>query len=151
MRFLLLIILVVAVGCNKEVKTVKEDSTNTIAVETLPSSKEDCDENFDAFFIRFQNDSVFQKNHVKFPLKNTFLDNDYVNVIREDILRDKYRFNDFENDKTAEDYTVNLKQEKNNDTVYYSYRGIDNGIFIDIKFLQINGCWYLVAIEDSST
>tara|TARA_B100001105_G_C22284724_1_gene396855 strand:- start:430 stop:897 length:468 start_codon:yes stop_codon:yes gene_type:complete len=118
--------------------------------------KEDpCDTDFDVFFKKFQSDSIFQRQHVKFPLKNTYLnsDGDY-EVLRKDITVLNYRFLDFTKDEEAAKaengaFTINIEKEK--DSVFYQARGIDNGIHEDIKFAFIDGCWYLVAIEDSST
>lgn len=128
------------------------------AKSTIPVSKtsnEECDTDFDAFFKKFQSDSIFQRQHVKFPLKNTYLnsDGDY-EVLRKDITILNYRFLDFTKDEEAAKaengaFTINIEKEK--DSVFYQARGIDNGIQEDIKFAFIEGCWYLVAIEDSST
>lgn len=114
-----------------------------------------CDTDFDVFFKKFRSDSVFQKKHVRFPLKNTFLDSEGMyEVIRQDVTPAKYKFLDFTGDEEAahmENGAFTIKIEKQKDSVFYLARGIDNGIHTDIKFAFINGCWYLVAIEDAST
>ena len=114
-----------------------------------------CDTDFDIFFKKFQSDSIFQRQHVKFPLKNTYLnsDGDY-EVLRKDITILNYRFLDFTKDEEAakaENGAFTIHIEKQKDSVFYRTRGIDNGIHADIKFAFIDGCWHLVAIEDSST
>ena len=71
-------------SCKKEkldqepVTVVKLDQENVAANEV-------CDTDFNVFFKKFSKDSVFQKKHVKFPLKNSFLDDNYQNMVREDI------------------------------------------------------------------
>jgi flagellar hook assembly protein FlgD len=78
-----------------------------------------------------------------------------LDVIRKDLKENEYRFSNFKKDNETGDtggngsYKVNIKKEK--DSVYYNLTGIDNGIATVVKFSFMNGCWYMVAIEDSST
>ncbi len=144
-RHILLIILLMILACCNKARV----GNNAIV------AKEICDTDFDTFFKKFQSDSIFQRSHVKFPLKNTYLNSngDY-EVVREDITILKYKFLDFTGDKEAaamENGAFTIGIEKQKDSVFYQARGVDNGIHADIKFTLIDGCWYLVAIEDSST
>jgi hypothetical protein len=146
MRYLLILVAMLIFSCKEQQKKHMR--------MPVRHSQEKCDADFDVFFEKFKRDSVFQKKHVKFPLKNTFLNSEGMyEVVREDITLEKYHFLDFTKDKESErepgGFKVYLKSEK--DTMFYSYRGVDNGINGDIKFVFINDCWCLVAIEDSST
>lgn len=142
-----------AMACNEtKPEPAKDLQVNT--VDKAPAKPGICDTDFDVFFKKFESDSVFQKEHIKFPLKNSYLDDNYENFIREDITEAKYRFLDFASDKDAmkqeyDKYTVEVT--KHEDTVDYLLRGYDNGIMINITFSFINGCWYLIEIEDAST
>jgi len=115
----------------------------------MPASHrvEKCDADFDVFFKKFASDSVFQKMHTKFPLKNSHLDDDYHNMVREDIPLSKYTFADFSNN--SELYDIDFM--KKSDSLFYRYRGRDNGIYGTIKFAFENGCWKMVEIIDEST
>lgn len=155
MRYLLLVAFLAVAGCKKEVE-IKDDIVVEDGIVVMPTaiSRQDCDKDFDVFFEKFSNDSVFQRKHVKFPLKSSHLDNDYHDMIREDITFVKYRFMDFKGHKDAmkqeyDKFTVETIKKK--DTINYLLKGDDNGIYIEVKFAFENDCWYLVAIEDSST
>ncbi|AWH84274.1 hypothetical protein HYN59_03710 [Flavobacterium album] len=148
MKYALLIFLMLLAGCGKE----KQKLTMHMPASHM---KEECDTDFDVFFKKFQSDSIFQKRHVKFPLKSSHLDMDGdLSVIREDIPEEKYSFAKFINDKEIGDtgngaYKIDITKKK--DSVYYQMSGIDNGIGTTVKFAFINGCWYMVAVDDTST
>ncbi len=155
MRYVALLLTALLFSCNgKEAKPAEGLEDRSAQATVLTDEK--CDTDFDVFFKKFGSDSIFQKQHVKFPLKNTFLDMEGdLDVIRKDIKENEYRFSNFKKDNETGDaggngsYKVNIKKEK--DSVYYNLTGIDNGIATVVKFVFINGCWYMVAIEDSST
>lgn len=148
MRYILAISLMLLAGCAKE----KQKLTMRMPASHV---EEVCDTDFDLFFDKFSKDSLFQKRHIKFPLKSTYLDMDGdLSVKREDIPEEKYSFAKFINDKEIGDtgngtYKIDITKEK--DSVYYQMNGIDNGIGTTVKFAFINGCWYMVTIEDTST
>lgn len=154
MRYLAILLLGFLFSCNS-----REDKPAVVPdnkpVKETAHANEPCDTDFDAFFKKFRSDSLFQRHHVKFPLKNTFLNSDgNYEVMRKDITILTYRFLDFTEDEeaaTMENGGFTIDIEKHKDSVFYQARGIDNGIHEDIKFAFINGCWYLVAIEDAST
>jgi hypothetical protein len=121
---------------------------------TAPHKVEGCDTDFDVFFEKFSLDSVFQKEHIKFPLKRSHLDNDYQDFVSEDVTESEYHFMDFASHKNGmkqeyDKYTVEITEGK--DTVAYFMKGYDNSIMINITFSFFDGCWYLVEIEDAST
>jgi hypothetical protein len=153
-HLMILLTAILCFSCNqKEEKPVlppAEQPAKQAALNNKP-----CDADFDTFFKKFQTDSIFQREHIKFPLKNTYLNSggDY-EVVRKDITILTHKFLDFATDKEAaamENGAFTIAIEKQKDSVFYQTRGIDNGIHADIKFAFKYGCWYLVAIEDSST
>ncbi|SNY94789.1 DUF4348 domain-containing protein [Flagellimonas pacifica] len=115
-----------------------------------------CDQTFDDFFERFAKDSVFQKNRVKYPMKDSYIESLDPTVIKVDsITYKKYIYLDFTRDKEAMKnkygkYTVETKIIKDS-LIHYFWFGYDNGIHVTYKFSLINGCWYLVEILDEST
>lgn len=151
-----LIAAVIIISCNKATNkpAVREKQlSSSVVSDTLLLS--DCGETFDGFFRRFSKDSIYQKEDVKFPLLNTYLNSggDYEEV-SEYIQPEIYRFSPFHKNGEVVNlengsFEVSVKNEK--DSAFYQQKGIDNGIFTIAKFALINGCWYLVAVEDSST
>lgn len=155
MRLTIIILLLGFCSCHNSNST-KEAYRNEVVVKIHNKPVvEDCDTDFDVFFKKFQADSIFQRKHVKFPLKTTFLalDGD-VSIIRDDIPENKYSFSIFKNDKEIGDtgngtYKVDILKEKS--SAYYEINGIDNGIATKVTFAFIDDCWYMVSIEDTST
>ncbi len=119
------------------------------------AATDECYTDFEDFFEKFSTDSIYQKNHVKFPLKSTYLNSGGDYELESKAIPEKdYLFIDFEKHKAAKNNefeAFKVFTEKKGDTMFYSYRGIDNGIHGDIKFVFENDCWQLVAIDDSST
>ncbi|HMT53181.1 MAG TPA: hypothetical protein PKD16_19635 [Saprospiraceae bacterium] len=111
-------------------------------------------ENFDTFFEKFKNDSVFQKQRIKYPFKMAFFeaelenpDIEYYNKDNITYLNLKYK-EEFAK-KEIDAYTQDVKFYK--DTARIELRGVDNGIFIDVDFIPINGIWFCIQLIDSST
>ena len=124
----------------------------------IPSShnNEKCDPDFNLFFKKFASDSVFQKKHVKFPLKESYSDPDtgYETTKTEHINSKDYHYHKFPKKNEAskfENGAFSITVDKQKDTVFNKWRGIDNGIYVDFKFVFIDGCWYMVEIDDQST
>ena len=150
MRCLLVVLLFVIVGCKKEADVSVDNvsaAKDTIVVSQSLVEKPECDADFNDFIKKFKNDTIFQVNHVKFPLVNSYLDDNYDKVIRDDIAKDQFEIIDFS--KHNELYKLDFKQH--HDSLFYRYRGTNNGIYVVMKFAFENDCWCLVAIEDSST
>ena len=155
MKYLVILLAaILSVSCNqKEEKPVLPPAEQPAKQAALTDKP--CDADFDTFFKKFRSDSIFQREHIKFPLKNTYLNSDgNYEVVRKDITILTHKFLDFATDKEAAAmvngaFTISIEKQK--DSVFYQTRGKDNGIYADIKFAFIDGCWYLVAIEDSST
>lgn len=153
----LVIIMTLSFNCKRvDINIEKANAPVAIAdsVVKQTTTVEECDSDFDVFFKKFAVDSVFQKSHIKFPLKNSRLDDDYQNIIREDIPLSKYTFIDFDIHKDAmkqEFDKFNVEVEKHKDSVFYFMKGYDNGIMTEIKFSYDGSCWKMVEIIDEST
>ncbi len=139
---------------NKELKKEIESKANKISVV----KPEDCGMDFNAFFVKFSKDSIFQRSRVKYPLKMIYFDaygSDQTTPIEEYIKLQDYQFFDFSLDNEAKNrevnaYTIKI-EKKENDTYLYRQLGIDNGIMVEFKFIKDNGCWLLVSLKDEST
>lgn len=138
-----------------------ENTKNKIEIKdyTNTQSFKNCNETFEDFFKQFGQDSIFQKNRIKYPLQYSVSDYDYSSnkdtLGIELIQRKNYNYLDFTVDKDAinneyDKYTFEIK--KVNDTItHYEHLGYDNGIQVSYKFKLIDGCWYMVEILDEST
>lgn len=129
--FLLLII-----SCNKKIE--KEISIN----KNIEINSE---ENFNTFFERFKNDSVFQKERVVFPLKYEIFNTDDLGKEKSKIAEKDYKF--FKIDENE----VFLEKKEFKDSVKVILKGKDNGILIENKFVKTNGVWKLIFFDDQST
>ncbi|MDJ1468636.1 DUF4348 domain-containing protein [Cytophagaceae bacterium DM2B3-1] len=107
---------------------------------------------FDPFFQKFSKDSIYQKQHISFPLP--YYEWDIENKLSEEIInRNQWKFINFSKDKymssrEIDAYTQVSVQKK--DTLIYIRNGIDNGIRIEYFFTQKDKMWYLVKIIDKS-
>ncbi len=150
-KHLLLLLIAFSIFACKKANTEVETSEKEIAV-----SEKECDTNFNLIYKKFKSDSVFQKSHIKFPLKNSYLDFtvDKTVVVIEDIPLKEYEFMDFKSGEEKAkspfpEYKIVIEKQK--DTVFYQYIGIENGINTNVIFTLDKDCWYLVEIEDQST
>jgi len=128
-----------------------EDSNIEHTIEST-----ECESDFDLFFKEFTKDSIFQKNHIKFPLRASYYEDIASNVVVVDTIKTKYdyKYIDFTKDTTAMQnetgkYTTEKSKSKNK--VVYKLLGYDNGIMVSYKFEIINSCWTMVEIVDEST
>ena len=162
------LIMLAAFSCKQEPHN-KEASSNAIEppnsykkveanedIEIFAEMAKDCDQTFDDFFKRFARDSIFQKNRVKYPMKESYIESLDPTIIKVDSITYKdYVYLDFTKDEEALNnkygkYTI--ETEKINDSlIHYFWFGYDNGIHVTYKFSLIDGCWYLVEILDEST
>lgn len=113
-------------------------------------------ENFDTFFKKFSQDSVFQKKRTKFPLKIAY----YEDVTESEDLTVRYTKEtetpsiDFTKDALAmnkETDKFTFKIEKTANGMIYKRIGYDNGIYISYIFLLSGNSWFLSEIIDEST
>lgn len=151
MRTITLIILFFAlISCQRKDSTIENLNVKQMN-ETV-----DCESDFDAFFKEFAKDSVFQKNHIQFPLSASYYGGESYEKLIIDTIKTKadYKYIDFTEDVTAMQnetgkYTTEKIKSKNG--VGYRLLGYDNGIMVSYKFEIMNGCWTLVEIIDEST
>lgn len=111
-----------------------------------------CEPDFDTFFQKFSADSIFQKQHVDFPVIEYYSDEDFpLDIMERSIDEENYEFIDLSKDKAADKQEKDLykvETEKQNDSVFYRQRGINNYIDITYKFARKDQCWWLVEIRD---
>lgn len=124
--------------------------------ETIKSK--DCGaSDFNTFFTEFAKDSIFQKDHIKFPLRSSYLDYEsHYNKSIVELIKDKgsYRYIDFSDDENAMQYETGkftTQTVKSRTKATYRLLGYDNGIRVTYEFEFIDNCWNMVAIIDEST
>jgi hypothetical protein len=134
-KFVIYIILISVLACNQKQK-----------------NKADIDKTFQSFLLKFNNDSIFQKKRVRFPLSTIELENENYTEIHSKIENKNYKIINLTFDKAnqkSQGYTQQIKLNKNKATI--EIRGIENGIMGDYYFEKINGKWLLVGWSDLST
>ena len=119
----------------------------TKSVDTNTSDKSS-EENFDEFFEKFKNDSLFQIERVKFPwIIPSEHGKDLV------INKGDWRHADFAYDTNSATVEIDAYTQEivtYGDTVKIEQRGVDNGIYIDFVFVKIDNKWFLYAEKDLS-
>jgi hypothetical protein len=152
--FILLVITSTLLNCNEVKKTKLIPQKNEI--KNSSSNQNDCLNDFNQFFEKFAKDSIFQKEHVRFPFKYYYHEDIMSDNFSIEIIKSKnfYKYIDFTEDQKAMEYeydkfTVEKIEAKGK--VIYKRIGYDNGINIEYTFNLIDGCWYLISITDTST
>lgn len=155
-RQIISIIIFVVLGSIKckNNNTSKNNNYHIDKLEHNFPTEEIIDLDFTKFIKKFSNDSTFQINRTRFPLKVKW------NIIETDkdsifyIDRLNYKLINFNIKKSSgkfDKWEQKIKIAKNNIFTTIEVRGIDNGISIDYLFEKINGAWMFVEIYDSST
>ncbi len=107
---------------------------------------------FDTFFERFASDSIFQKKHMNFPVRNTFeYDDDDYYAVHNDITAENYHFLDIVTEKqagTGENKNVKVTFTKHEELMFYEATGVFDDVSINMTFKLIDGCWYLTEMYD---
>ena len=170
--FILALALLTLISCKKEVEKTAITESDISIEDTLQKAghsdeKIDVEETkqevelyhneaFETFLDQFGADSIFQKEHIKYPLVWKYLDSDIdgLNTSVDSVKKSEYLYRDFTEDKTAmqqeyDQYTIEIT--KPSDTVFYTLKGYDNGIFMHYKFIFKDNKWLLVEINDKST
>ncbi len=106
---------------------------------------------FIPFLIKFSKDSIYQKRHIKYPLKSSFLNFDTyedttVYLPEKDVLTMNFFGSNYFSFIHNGDI---INEEFDNSTILL--RGIGSGIYYEYKFKLINGEWFLVEEIDFST
>lgn len=100
------------------------------------------------FLVKFSNDSIYQKQHVLFPLDDYYLDNDY-QTMSQKIDEEKWKYFNLVEEIESLLFLANIDSNNNSRNIYY--RGVDNGIFVKLTFKRIKNEWFLIKTEDYST
>jgi len=105
---------------------------------------------FIEFLTEFSNDSVFQINHIRFPITESYADseNDY------EIGENTIAIEDWEHLRLVDildQLMIFSNMEMDSNFRRISLRGIENGIAVMYTFEKIEGEWKLTKLEDYST
>lgn len=122
------------------------------ACQNKQDKEKSIDKTFESFLTKFNNDSIFQKSRVKFPLPIVEMDGDNFNEVHNKIEQKDYSRFDLTNNRVhqkEEGFTQEIKLYKNKATI--EIRGIENGIMTDYYFEKIDGKWIFVGLKDAST
>ncbi|MFY0651642.1 MAG: hypothetical protein JXQ96_06390 [Cyclobacteriaceae bacterium] len=133
----------------------KEEASGRMENESKePEIKEPVIEEFDKFFERFGEDSIFQIARISFPI--SYYSKDIMDNKKEYVYgKGDFGYINFVNDNTANQRETDAFEpliETISDTeTSYIRRGIDNGIRIEYFFnMNENGEWFLEKIIDNS-
>ncbi len=111
-------------------------------------------ENFDVFFKKFSQDSIFQKKRIKFPLKTAYYEDVTEDMTVHYVKETEITYIDFTKDALAinkETDKFTFKIEKTTNGMIYKRIGYDNGIYISYIFSLSGNSWFLSEIKDEST
>lgn len=102
------------------------------------------------FLTKFSNDSIFQINHITFPLTESFADSDkdYETVTRT-IKSTDWKFWKLTDDINRLMVLSNIQKDNKYRNIFF--RGVENGIWVKYTFEKINNDWKLIRLEDYST
>lgn len=127
----------------------KEATSRNITNDEQNNTKSE-DYNFSDFIKRFTTDSVFQINHVKFPLEDVAIELDEDNndsASTSYIKKSEWKFYSFK-----DTICDGIKLEHQFDTINFTCTelGIDTGVRIDYYFEKKGAQWFLTKIVDVS-
>ncbi len=129
--------------------STKEKTAENVTTEkqnNIELGKKNC--NFSEFVRMFTEDSVFQKEHVKFPLEVFLLGTDYEDEDSVLFVKEtEWRFVNFK-DSIIDGIKYIYQVDAVNCTV--TKLGYDTGINIDYYFCKSGKQWQLIKIEDWS-
>ncbi len=160
MRIVLIFVLLIIFSCNssnsdqKGINSSIEISKDEVDSANLKNSVpiEQPDDTFEEFFQKFKQDSVFQINRIRFPLKITIIDITE-NVSQDWMQQQEWNYLDFHYDESFADRKIDAYTQEiliNPDSTLLKYRGVDNGIYINYVFYLIDEKWTLISFEDYS-
>jgi hypothetical protein len=126
----------------------KEYSWNLVKINSMKlDSLTDYD--FINFLTRFSSDSIFQVEHIQFPLTHYFSDsdNDYETTSAPIKQHEWKQWNMIESIEGLMILDVHKRTKYRN----IFFRGIENGIYVKYTFTQTENSWKLVKLENYST
>jgi hypothetical protein len=126
-------------GCSDNPKTAVEKKASTLKKAAVLEPAD-----FDSFFKKFKSDSVYQKEHINFPIKITVTEDERDSVTY--IKKDKWQYVRLTNNK--EDIYKKAQSNKKSVTIQYTVE--DTGILMSFDFTYGSGKWRLTSATDSS-
>jgi hypothetical protein len=108
------------------------------------------DYEFIDFLTKFSTDSLFQINHISFPLHESFVDyeTDY-KIVSSTIELPDWKFWKLTNYLEGLLLISNIQTDHKYRNLFFG--GIENGIVVKYTFEKVNAIWKLIRIEDYST
>lgn len=144
--FILTCLLLFSCGTKSTDSTSPDKNTDSLTI-----SKTTDEEDFNEFFARFTTDSVFQMERTKFPFRVIWLTEDGETTHeteKENWTHLTFYYEDSYATRQVDAYTQKIRQYS--DSVVLEQRGVDNGIYVDYKFVRDNGKWILFTGKDYS-
>jgi len=145
--FLIAIICVIAsAGCKPTKKATQSPAPKQEISFTTPGSKASAKaENFDQFYNRFHNDSMFQISRLRFPIEGARVTSN---------TSEKWTRKNWQMIKTKV-FDVDTKQykatyKKTEDTFTERVWMENSGFSIECRFKLIDGKWWLVYMKDEN-
>jgi hypothetical protein len=140
---LALALLLLMMGCKP--KSLKE-STSLIKMDSTsinePANTKE--EDFKQFFVRFENDSIFQKQRIDNPLLVVISDENIEENTTQEVGYVSFHEKDW-------DARINIKKEIiSKDTINVILEGTDTGVHIEHLFARRYNKWYLFKIKNLS-
>lgn len=141
----LIILLIILTGCKK---TVKES--------TQPEHETFCDADFSTFYKKFSTDSLYQKEHIRFPLKAAYLED---TAGKEAYTVEEHIFErNMDKMLVLPSNKISMKKHPEfqesiavvKDTVNYSFNLTGSSRAVTYTFMKEKDCWFLQRIYDDS-
>lgn len=127
-----------------------KETTSSNITDNEQTNIESENYNFSDFIKIFTTDSVFQINHIKFPLEYVSIELDEENndsISTSYIKKSEWKYYSFPD--TIYD-GIKLKHPIDTTNFTYTELGVDTGVRIDYYFEKTGTQWLLTKIEDSS-
>ena len=144
--FILTCLLLFSCGTKSTETTSSGKKTDSLTISRTMEG-----EDFNEFFQRFTTDSVFQMERTKFPFRVIWTTEDGETTHeteKENWTHSTFYYEDSYATRQVDAYTQKIKQYP--DSFVLEQRGVDNGIYLDFKFIRDNGKWILFTGKDYS-
>lgn len=138
-------------SCNSQQKQPASTSNDTDSIAKDSCITIEKDLSFNDFLSKFSQDSVYQNENIKFPLKITAfgMDEEGSNDTTLYVKSQEWSFIDFRHgDKWPEPVTITAYKE--GDGMALKAKGLDTGVLITYYFKKEGDQWKLEYIKDES-
>lgn len=132
-----------AIGCHGK-NTGQQTVTKALVAKPIDENRSALITGFEVFFKRFNTDSVFQIDHVDFPLRAKIVDEEIDTTIY--IPKSKWQYVSLLNNKT--DIVKKVKVSESEITIIHMVE--DTGLHVSYHFTRKNDDWLLVSVVDES-